>query len=386
MAMQFNPMWSDQPGGAINAVTRANNSLNDEILKTHMQAIQNKYQPRLLQNQTLQGQLANQKSQAEQPYWGPQAQANLSGTQLSNQRQQFMNQNPLLQMGGVVGEQAAMNYLQKTGDIQGAKQIKNYMDAEINYKQMGGFGGMRGVDMQTMTGLTRAIAQQNPNASQQEIDAIRNAYLEGQTQLPNGQSIAEPSGDAKYWLNRAGARQATSANINQMTRARQAEAEIGVLSDYANKGIKPYATTYSGYSPEQIYDTLKTDKKSQKQLGRFVGSQALQFEIAQLRTRLAQGQPSVAATEELMSKSGQIIKEKFPRLSAEARQEASDYINEALKEGLRAREKSGIDYRSAFSKGAPSSAGATVTIRNKNTGEIKTISAEEAKKLGVPNV
>lgn len=41
----------------------------------------NQVRPGLLQNQLLQAQLTNQKSQAEQPYWGPKAAADLASTQ-----------------------------------------------------------------------------------------------------------------------------------------------------------------------------------------------------------------------------------------------------------------------------------------------------------------
>lgn len=48
---------------------------------TRQTNIQNQYLPQNLEQQLLQAQLGNQKSQAESPYWGPQAQANLGVTQ-----------------------------------------------------------------------------------------------------------------------------------------------------------------------------------------------------------------------------------------------------------------------------------------------------------------
>lgn len=105
--------------------------------------------------------------------------------------------------------------------------------------------------------------------------------------------------------------------------------------------IAPYGNTYLGVSPAQIKDSLSSSKDSQERLGKFAAGQALQYEIAQQRIKLAQGQPGVTSTQELMDLSLQGIDAKYPKMSAAARKAASDEIQRILNKGLQARENVG---------------------------------------------
>ncbi len=115
--------------------------------------------------------------------------------------------------------------------------------------------------------------------------------------------------------------------------------EIKVLDQYAQKALAQAGTTYANKSPDAILASFGSDEASQKKLGRIIAAQALQYEIAQNRIRIAGGQPGVTSTEELMKSSGQTLNTNFPRLTYAARQEASNYLNDALSEGLEARNK-----------------------------------------------
>ena len=366
------------PGGYYVDSANAINTLTDNQLKTAAQNVSNQYQPGLLQNQLESGQLANQKSQAQLPYVGPQAAADVQQTQLANQRanallpfaapeakaalanqllmnqhQQFVNQNPLLSQGGVAGNIGAINYLKQTGDVQGAQQIADYNAAQIkaqqslaNYRDMGGGYGM-GTTGKNLLQLQRQLMVDHPGLSQQQASQYASAYLSGDTQLPDGTALPPASGLAQAYINKALKDQTTAGLMTKNVQAKQAEAEINVMQQYANEGQQLAGTTYAGYSPDQLIDAFGNDDASQQKLGKIIASQAIQYEIAQLRNRIAGGQPGVTATQELMQQSGQMLSSKYPRLTPQARIYAAQYINKALKDGLDARLKVGISAQGA---------------------------------------
>jgi hypothetical protein len=191
------------------------------------------------------------------------------------------------------------------------------------------------------------VAKDNPHLSPDQIYEASNNLRQGLNTLSDGTVLNPLSPASQASFDRLVKGTTTAGQLNQMLNAKGGEAEINVLSDYANKGLEPYGTTYKGYSVPQALDTFKSDDASQNKLGKFIGSQALQYEIAQIRNRIAVGQPGITATHELMRESQQHINSLYPRLSQKARKAASDYINEALKEGLEARRKAGISASSA---------------------------------------
>jgi len=219
--------------------------------------------------------------------------------------------------------------------------------AMAQYYKQGGPG--MGVANKAQSFFLNQVAQDNPQLMHpDQIREAANVLRSGGNQLSDGtplNPLSQTSLDALDAVAKAGS---TSALITQGSKANQAEAELDVLNKYAMEGLKPYGDTYFGMSPSQIADTFSKDKESQQRLGKFIGSQALQYETAQIRNRIAGGEPGISATKELMGHSGQIIKSRFPFLSNEAREEAAKYIDSALKEGLEARNKVGGRASQAF--------------------------------------
>lgn len=215
-------------------------------------------------------------------------------------------------------------------------QIENYK-AMANYKNMGG-GNRGGVGTQEMNALVRQVMQDNPTlkGNYEQANQIASAYLDGLDNI-NGTPIPQPSGLSKALLNQITKRGTGTQLVNKAIQAKQSDAELKTLEKYANEGLKPYGNTVLGKSPQQIADTFKSDSASQERLGKFMASQALQYEIAQIRNRIAQGESGITATHELMGKSGQIIDARFPFLSGKAREVAAKTIDEALEKGLNAR-------------------------------------------------
>ncbi len=234
--------------------------------------------------------------------------------------------------------------------------------AQIQNYQMGGRGGL-GVGAKDDALFVKSIGDDNPGFNQNEIRQASNILSEGGTTMPDGRPINfSPASQRAY--DRALKSTTSSPLITQGVKANQAEAELKVLNDYAQEGLKPYGNTYLNKSPQQIVDSFKSDEKSQKKLGRLIASQALGYEAAQNRIRLANGQPGVTATEELMKISGQQISTSFPMLSYVARQEAARYMDEALKKGLDARKSVGIGASSIVNKKGSSENKRKVWTRN----------------------
>jgi hypothetical protein len=217
-----------------------------------------------------------------------------------------------------------------------------------DFRKMGGGGA--GVDQKQLQGFQNQISLDNPSWDQNQINQAASAYLSGETTMPDGSPLPPASGLAQQYLDLMSKKTTTAALQTGGVKAKQAEAELEVLNKYANEGLKPYGTTYNDMNAQQILDSFRSDKASQLRLGKFIASQALQYEAAQNRVRLANGQPGITATEGLMRASQQIVNAKFPRLSYEARQEATRFMDEALKKGLEARNSVGITASSLRNK------------------------------------
>lgn len=101
--------------------------------------VANQFQPQLLQQQLQKAVLGNQKSVAEQPYWGPQAQANVAQTQAQTGYENTESdinrikiKNPLLLTTGEIPQTAAaINMLRGSGNNALADKLQSQMDAKI---------------------------------------------------------------------------------------------------------------------------------------------------------------------------------------------------------------------------------------------------------------
>lgn len=219
-------------------------------------------------------------------------------------------------------------------------------EANILYKKLMG-QGRGGVDQQDLRKLGMQLQKEHPDWNENKLDEAISAYMAGTNKLSNGEELPVPSGQVDHFLNTLAGRESTAANRTQGIRSNQAEIENQVLGKYIQEGLAPYGDTILNKSPDQIIDSFKSDKESQIKLGKLIAAQALQFEQAQLRIKMAGGTPSLGQTRELEKMSGQMIDLKTPRLSSIARQEANKQIDKALNEGVEARNKYGIKNRSA---------------------------------------
>lgn len=285
--------------------------INNRNALTEGQKIQNEYMPDKLR-------LANALAQLHNQYYG------------SNIESEINNRNALTQKYNTMTPLDA-----KKQELENEWYPKT-QQANINWRNSGGSGS--GVGQRELMGFQQQLATEHPEWTPEETNQAASAYLLGDEVLPDGSPLPPISGLGKAYLDNIKKRGTTAALVTGGVKANQAESELQVLNDYASKGLKPYGTTYFGKSPEQVMDTFKSDPASQKRLGRFIASQALQYEAAQNRIKLANGQPGVTATEELMRLSQQTIDAKYPRLTQEARAEATRFMDEALKKGLEARQ------------------------------------------------
>lgn len=235
--------------------------------------------------------------------------------------------------------------------------MQKYLNSEIQAKQnQGMYSG--GVSIAQQRQLIADVKRDNSGFTDDQVYEAAGNLTNGQTTLNDGTPI-NASGLTQANASKVALQSTTSPLATQAVKSKQAEAELGVLNDYAQKGLAPYGDSIMNMSGPQIVDTFKSDKESQLRLGKLIGSQALQYEAAQQRIRLANGQPGVTSTEELMKLSGQMINTKFPKLSYEARREAARYLDEALKAGLAARQKVGVGINTANQPNAYGIPGAT---------------------------
>lgn len=186
------------------------------------------------------------------------------------------------------------------------------------------------------------VALDNPQLSPEQVRQAAESYAKGEEQLQDGTPLMPMSAVTQRTLDALTRRTTPSALITQAVKSSQAEAEIEEADKFLDEIGRPYGDTYFGVSPEQIIDSTSNSPDAQKRMGAYMGTQALQYELAQIRNRLAGGEPGISATAELMGHSGQIIKNYAPHMSSEARREAERVINEGLKRMSAARKKVGI--------------------------------------------
>lgn len=316
----------------------------------------------LAQNQRL----ANQKAIATLPYAAPQAQSNLLRTQLSNQLTQATlpyaaptaaaNLDELQQNNKLIGPKAAalialqQQQAAEAGQETLADRIKNQYLAQSTQADIGlknaqaNFYNQGGKGTAPLMADKQAIQQvklDNPNLNSNQLREALNAYQTGQTTLSDGTKLAPPSSETLKWLAISNKYGTTAPILTKDIQSRQAEAEINAIAPIAQQDIAPYGNTWFGYSPQQLLDTFNPSDDAQTRLGKLAAGTAAQYELAQQRIRLAQGQPGVTSTKELMDLSQQYINAHYPHYTEKARKVASDELERMLNAGLSARESVG---------------------------------------------
>lgn len=350
----------------------------------------------------LQQRLSNlqaQTAQAQLPFVGPQAQADLKKALLSNDYQKIVNQYEPNKLQLANQNQKNINdwyapdiksqianriaNANETNTMlplkaQNQKNINDWygknQQAEINYKNMGGAGmGTGGKEELTFQNF---VARDNPQLKNaQQVYEASNVLRQGGHQLSDGTPLNQISPAAEESLNRLTKYGSTNTLITQGVNANQADSEINVLSKFAQEGLKPYGNTYFNKSPEQIMDSFRSNETSQKRLGKFIAAQQLQYEISQNQIKIAMGQPGVTSTQELMGLGQQVLDTKYPKLSYTARHEANRYFLEALRKGLESRKQVGIGARSSGKNIN------TESNQSKNSNDFSQLSDEELNRI-----
>lgn len=311
--------------------------------------------------------LEQQKAKLFNQYYGPNIESEIAGrnaltegrkieNQYSPERLQIANQvarenlEQLRKTNPFAYEQIKINTQYLPQEKQAALQKSQAM---TQYYNMGGPG--TGVANKAQAAYQNLVAKDNPNLPPEKLYEAANVLAQGGNALSDGTPLNPLSPSSRQALNVMMKYGTTSPLITKSIQGQQAEKEIEVLSKFAQKGLEPYGNTYFGYSPQAIMDSFKNDAKSQERLGELIAAQQLQFEISQNQIRLANGQPGVTTTQELMDMGMQRIKQLYPRLSSKARETAQKYFIKALQEANKARTSIDIGAASASTFGKQNS-------------------------------
>lgn len=319
------------------------------LTATQKEDTEQKYLPKE-KEEALRQAMANTSILQNQATYAPQmSAAELLSKQITNQWMPKLNQSTIGLQGAEANKANTMTPIEAL-----AGQIKNQFapqqeqadlsqkKAMTNYYQNGGPG--MGVGDKADAGFRAAIARDYPELGNDptKIWEASNVLKSGGNRLSDGTILRSMSPNLRDSLDRVTKAGTYAGAAVPLVKAQQADAELKVLNNMSQKDFEPYATTYAGYSPGQIMDTFKRDDASQLKLGNFIASQAAQYEAAQIRNRIAGGEPGVSATQELMGKSAQIIKTRFPSLSSTARLQATKRLDEYLSEALKERNSVGV--------------------------------------------
>lgn len=334
------------------------------------------FMPGQLSQELLKTQIANKLEQAKVPYADRLAKAGLLHTEAETGH--LGADTNRLNIGNqfLPEKYEQENYEQKIKNMflpQSEKARIAKENAMTKYYQSGAGGGSTG--SKDYNKFEDGVSLDNPSLSPEQIREAADAYASGRTTLKDGTPLNPMSFGTQQALDRTVKSTTTAKLINSGIQANQAESELKAGSDFISKIGSSYGTTYAGYSWDQLKDSVSKDPESQKRLGQYMGIQALQYELAQIRNRLAGGEPGISATNLLLGHSGQIIENHAPKISGEAREEARKTIDEGLATMLKARNKIGIGAsylskkRNEAENEPPPSGGVWGYIKDPKTGE-----------------
>lgn len=311
--------------------------------------------PQELQQMKLQNALdeyKRQQAQEESKYYPDMALANL-------QQAQALPKETMARTGLYGAQTNELNLM--TPEKLKELQLKNkfypeQIQAEIannkalaDWRKSGGFGNSGlGVGGKEELLFQNFVQKDNPQLKPEQVYEASNVLRSGGDTLSDGTKLNPLSPASRSSYDRLIKSSTTSGSMTPLILSNQASKEMEVLSKYAQEGLKPYGTTYFNKSPQQIMDSFKSDDESQERLGNFIASQQLLYDIAQNSIKVAQGQPGVTSTQELMQLGQQAIDAKYPRLSAKARAASNKRYILALNEGLKARKEAGVSISNAL--------------------------------------
>lgn len=194
---------SSEKGGPLLNSLRNINSLRDEVLKSHMQQLQNQFYAPNIQSEIAQREAATNRSNQLLP--------------LDIQNQKNIND----------------WYARK------AQAEINSQNAMANFRNMGGGGG--GVDQKSFMGLQNQIMLDNPQFTPQQANQAASAYIKGDNQLPDGTPLPPISGLGQSYLDSIALHTNTAQAVNQQRFAATTDAILE-----KGKELIPSVSKYAG--------------------------------------------------------------------------------------------------------------------------------------------
>lgn len=272
-----------------------------------------------------------QKQSLENEFYPQQQQAQLD--LLGTQQKRMEQMTPLEIQELILKNKFYPDWMQSQIDAQ--RQQAASSKSLADQRALGGMGlGVGGREEMLFQSL---VAKDNPDLTPDQVYEASNTLRMGGDTLQDGTKLKPLTPASRASFDRLVKYGTTTPLITQGKAAEQAEREIDVLGNYITQAVKPYGDTFNGYSPKQIMDTFSPKKSDQIRLGRLAAAQQLQVDLAAIQNKLNSGQSTASITNEILDRSEALIKTKWPRMSADARQEAQRYLKEALQQGFEAR-------------------------------------------------
>jgi hypothetical protein len=311
-----------------------------DIQEALQKGFKSAYMPSQMSQNLLKTQIANRLESAKVPYADRMAKADLAYKLASTGHIGADTERLNITNKFLPNRLEQENYEQKIKNMylpESEKARISKENAMVNYYKTSAGGGSTG--SKDYAKFESGVQADNPQLSQEQIREAADAYANGRNVLNDGTKLNPMTFGTQQALERTVKASTTANLLNSGIKAAQAESELKAGNEYINKLGDLYGTTYLGYSWDQLKDSVSKDPESQKKLGRYMGVQALQYELSQIRNRQAGGEPGISATNLLMGHSGQIIENHAPRITGIAREEARKTIDEGLSKMFKARNK-----------------------------------------------
>ncbi len=227
------------PGGPLVTSMKGQNALQELMLKnkyygpniesemnnrnalTKGQNITNEYMPDKLR-------MANALAQLQNQYYGANKESEINGRNALTNKYNTMT--PL---------EAKELQLKNESYREIAESNMNLQKANANFKNSGG-GGM-GVAQKELKGLESQLSQEHPEWTPEQTNQAASAYINGDSALPDGTQLSEPSGMVQTFVDNVIKRGTTAQGLNQQ---RFATTTDKLLEE--GKGLMDSVSRYAG--------------------------------------------------------------------------------------------------------------------------------------------
>ena len=300
---------------------------------------------------------------------------------------EFYGKHPLLKLPGAAGQVGAMDYLKETngsngGDQDYGKMIADALNAQSKYKQaQGEYSDKRSHAFAYSTAPVEAKTYMLAQAAGMGVapDEAVNAFSQGKTiadlASQNGfdpKNLPEPDF------------MPTKGNITSLNQRKAALGEMKHLSNFVTEGLGPYSSTVMGWSPEQLSDQLN-NMKPEKQV-KFLAARGLVPELTNMRLMTAGAKTTVAAIKAMQDKSMLNIKAMQTKVNPKVWVAAQKLMDKEIEQAMNASTQAYRLRTENERNSGNDSSSQMIEIRNNKTGVTETVSIEEARRRGVPNV